>query len=167
RIIKSEKPTDNDVTLLKSDSHFEVNNVNDEKDQQISTSSVSETASRQENEEDESFLEMHLKSKSGYPAKNARISYKEVSSYTPIQTVVERAKKVVNRKDLVVVGRHSHVNEPHHHYEFGELIKNLGNYGNDTHKSLGYVSEAFLVGGVMASLLVLQAKQVKDEKKTS
>ncbi|CAG8779178.1 27265_t:CDS:1, partial [Racocetra persica] len=165
RIIKSEKPTDNDVTLLKSDAHFENNNVNDEKDQQISTSSVSETVSRQDDKEDESFLEMPLKSKSGYPAKNARISYKEVSSYTPIQTAVERAKKVVNRKDLVVVGRscHSHVNEPHHHYEFGELIKNLGNYGNDTHKSLGYVSEAFLVGGVMASLLVLQAKQVNDK----
>ncbi|CAG8535856.1 19660_t:CDS:1 [Racocetra fulgida] len=168
RVIKSEKPTDNDVTLLKSDVQSETSNVDDEKDRpplnrQISTITISEAVANKENEEDESFLETHLKSKSGYPAQNARISYQEVSSYTPIQTAVERAKEVVNRKDLVVVGRsrHSHVNERHHHYEFGELIKNLGNYGNDTHKSLGYVSEAFLVGGVMASLLVLQAKQTK------
>ncbi|CAG8580206.1 23657_t:CDS:2 [Cetraspora pellucida] len=165
RIKKSEKPTENDV-VLKSDAQSEVSNVDDEKDRppldrQISTISVSEAVARQENEEDESFLEMHLKSKSGYPARNARISYKEVTSYTPIQTAVERAKEIVNRKDLVVVGRsrHSHSNERHHHYEFRELIKNLGHYGNDTHKSLGYVSEAFLVGGVTASLLVLQAKQ--------
>ncbi|CAG8503757.1 16863_t:CDS:2 [Cetraspora pellucida] len=165
RIKKSERPTENDV-VLKSDAQSEASTVDDEKDRppldrQISTISVIEAVARQENEEDESFLEMHLKSKSGYPARNARISYKEVTSYTPIQTAVERAKEVVNRKDLVVVGRsrHSHSNERHHHYEFRELIKNLGHYGNDTHKSLGYVSEAFLVGGVTASLLVLQAKQ--------
>ncbi|CAG8455819.1 23309_t:CDS:2 [Cetraspora pellucida] len=167
RIIKSEKPTDNDVTLIKPELQSEINNIDDVKDRPISTISISEAVARQENEDDESFLEMHLKSKSGYPARNARINYKEVPSYTPIQTAVDRAKEVVNRKDLVVVGRsrHSHLNEPHHHYEFKELIKNLGYYGNETHKSLGYVSEAFLVGGVMASLLVLQAKQTKNKRK--
>ncbi|CAG8543000.1 5483_t:CDS:1 [Dentiscutata heterogama] len=169
RIIKSEQPTDNDVTL-KPEIQSEILNVNEKDrsslDRRISTITISEATAHRENEEDESFLEKYLKSKSGYPARNARISYQEVSSYTPIQTAVERAKKVVSRKDLVIVGRnrHSQTNERHHHYEFRELIKNLGSYGNDTHKSLGYVTEAFLVGGIMASLLVLQAKQVKEVK---
>ncbi|CAG8795163.1 19316_t:CDS:2, partial [Dentiscutata erythropus] len=168
RIIKSETLTGNEVTL-KPEIQSEI--PDDEKnrpplDRQISTISISDAAASRENEEDESFLEKHLKSKSGYPSKNARISYQEIKSNTPIQTAVERAKDVVDRKDLVVVGRshHSHANERHHHHEFRELIKNLGSYGNDTHKSLGYVAEAFLVGGVLASLLVLQAKDVEDKK---
>ncbi|CAG8549083.1 23981_t:CDS:1, partial [Gigaspora rosea] len=168
RIIKSEQPTDHDVTL-KPETQIEI--PDDEKDRpsldrQISTISISEAVENQENKEDESFLEKNLKSKTGYPARNARISYQEISSNTPIQTAVERAREIVNRKDLVIVGRsrHSHANERHHHGEFRELIKNLGSYGNDTYKSLGYVSEAFLVGGVKASLLVLQAKNVEVEK---
>ncbi|CAG8739070.1 2888_t:CDS:2 [Dentiscutata erythropus] len=108
RIIKSEQPTENDVTLKPSG----ILNV-DEKEssslnRRISTITISEATAHQENEEDESFLEKYLKSKSGYPARNARISYQEISSYTPIQTAVEYAKKVVSRKDLVIVGRNRH-----------------------------------------------------------
>ncbi|KAF0381408.1 potassium hydrogen antiporter [Gigaspora margarita] len=170
RIIKSDQPTGNEVTL-KPETQVEVPD-DDEKnrpplDRQISTISISEAVENQENKVDESFLEKNLKSKTGYPARNARISYQEISSNTPIQTAVERAREIVHRKDLVIVGRsrHSHANERHHHGEFRELIRNLGSYGNDTYKSLGYVSEAFLVGGVVASLLVLQAKNVEVEKK--
>ncbi|CAG8674315.1 11471_t:CDS:2 [Gigaspora margarita] len=170
RIIKSDQPTGHEVTL-KPETQIEVPD-DDEKnrpplDRQISTISISEAVENQENKDDESFLEKNLKSKTGYPARNARISYQEISSNTPIQTAVERAREIVHRKDLVIVGRsrHSHANERHHHGEFRELIRNLGSYGNDTYKSLGYVSEAFLVGGVVASLLVLQAKNVEVEKK--
>ncbi|CAG8797849.1 37807_t:CDS:1 [Gigaspora margarita] len=167
RITKLEQPSDNDITL-KPETQSVILSINDEKDcpSIVSATTISEDAAHRDNEEDEIFLEKYLKSKSGYPTRYACISYQETSSCTPIQTAVERAKKVVSRKDLVVVGRsrHSQGSKHQHNYEFKELIKNLGGYSNDTHKSLGYVTEAFLVGGVMASLLVLQSKQVRKNE---
>ncbi|CAG8782863.1 8289_t:CDS:2, partial [Gigaspora rosea] len=143
RIVKLEQPSDNDITL-KPDAQSVILSINDEKDcpSIVSATTISEDAAHRDNEEDEIFFGKILKIK------------------------IWISCEICIRKDLVVVGRnrHSQGSKHHHNYEFKELIKNLRGYSNDTHKSLGYVTEAFLVGGVMASLLVLQSKQVKIRK---
>jgi len=109
---------------------------------------------------DEELLTQTLKSRTSVVASNARISYTEISSSTPLQTAVSRAKDVVGRKDLVVVGRGRHEATFNHRAESLDIIKNLGDYGIDTRKSLGDIAQAFLSGDIAASILVLQAKKI-------
>ncbi|CAG8612495.1 12180_t:CDS:1 [Funneliformis mosseae] len=170
RLIKSSEPTEHDVTL-KVEGDLEENAESNVEESQrpslahkISSASAhvirSNVARDASYAADEALLTQTLKSRTGVVASNARINYTEIASSTPLQTAIERAKEVVDRKDLVVVGRGRHDVTFSHRAEFLDILKNSGGgYGNDTRKSLGDIAESFLVGGIAASILVLQAKK--------
>jgi len=100
---------------------------------------------------------------------NNRVKYVDVLSATPLQTAVEKAKKIVERKDLVVIGRGKNSSGAlNHRAEFLEVIKNIGgSYGDETRKSLGDVAESFLFGGVSSSILVMQSKKTSKTVNTA
>ncbi|CAI2185479.1 17414_t:CDS:2 [Funneliformis geosporum] len=170
RLIKSSEPTEHDVTL-KVEGDLEENeeqgseaNQRPSLSHKISSASAhvirSNVAREASYKSDETLLSKTLKSRTGVVASNARINYTEIASSTPLQTAIERAKEVVDRKDLVVVGRGRHDVTFSHRTEFLDILKNSGGgYGNETRKSLGDIAESFLVGGIAASILVLQAKK--------
>ncbi|CAG8555999.1 6456_t:CDS:2 [Funneliformis caledonium] len=173
RLIKSSEPTEHDVTL-KVEGDLEENAESNVEESQrpslahkISSASAhvirSNVARDASYAADEALLTQTLKLRTGVVASNARINYTEIASSTPLQTAIERAKEVVDRKDLVVVGRGRHDVTFSHRAEFLDILKNSGGgYGNDTRKSLGDIAESFLVGGIAASILVLQAKKFID-----
>ncbi|RIA84077.1 Sodium/hydrogen exchanger family-domain-containing protein [Glomus cerebriforme] len=179
RIKKSSEPTENDAILKKNtfSTETEENNTQDNSEEpqrpslihKISSASAHILNSNDEREAsdnaDEELLTQTLKSRTGVVASNARINYTEILSSTPLQTAVNRAKEVVGRKDLIVVGRGRHEATFNHRTEFLDILKNLGDYGIDTHKILGDAAQAFLSGGVAASILVLQAKRTPNSPK--
>jgi len=174
RVTKSPEPTEHD-TILKGNAFMSDTGENMEQNPEgvqrpslahkmssasahILRSSVAREASHAA---DESLLSRTLKSK--VMASNARVIYTEIASSTPLQTAIERAKSVVESKDLVVVGRGRNEVSFSHRAEFMDIHKNSGGgYGNDTRKSLGDIAESFLVGGIAASILVLQAKKTTN-----
>ncbi|CAG8516018.1 9200_t:CDS:2 [Ambispora gerdemannii] len=114
-------------------------------------------------EADQTLISHYFDVGRGALISNSKISYNEVVSTTPMQTVIQRAKEVVSRKDLVVIGR-GRVNAAiSHREEWIELIKKDGMMGyshdNLIRKSLGIPAEGLLVGGVPASILVIQGKK--------
>jgi len=172
RITISSEPTEHDTTLKNSAYIKEAEEVteNNSEDLQrpplahkISSASAhilhSKDDRKASEDADEKLLTQTLKSRTGVVASNARINYTEISSSTPLQTAIKRAKEVVGRKDLVIVGRGRHEATFNHRTEFMDILKNLGDYGIDTRKSLGDIAQAFLVGGIAASVLVMQAKK--------
>jgi len=178
RVKKSPEPTEHDAKL-KGNAFMSEIEENAEQTSEIQRpqlahklSSVSthvlrsNDAREESHAADESLLSQI--SKSNNIASNARISYTEISSSTPLQTAIERAKSVVDSKDLVVVGRGRHKVSFSHRAEFEGIHKSSGGgYGNDTRKSLGDIAETFLVGGIAASILVLQAKEKKISSKVA
>ncbi|CAG8516795.1 6538_t:CDS:2 [Acaulospora morrowiae] len=112
---------------------------------------------------DKALLAQYLKLQS---TKHNHAQFAEVISATPLQIAVERAKKAVGTKDLVVLGRGRQEAAVNHRGEFLEMIKNTDvSYGGDTRKSLGDVAVSFLVGEVASSILVIQSKKSLDAPK--
>jgi len=172
RIIKSSEPTEHDITLKNNSLLTETdgNNTQDSDDVQrpplahkISSASAyilhSNDERKASDDADEELIKQALKSRTNVGASNTRINYTEISSSTPLQTAINRAKEMVSRKDLVVVGRGRHDATFNHRTESLDILKNLGDYGNDTRKSLGDIAQAFLSGDIAASILVMQAKK--------
>lgn len=177
RIIKSSEPTEHDTILKNNTLMTETGDKipEDSEDVQrpplahkISSASAHILHSNDErkasDDADEELLKQVLKSRTGVVASNARINYTEISSSTPLQTAVNRAKDIVSRKDLIVVGRGRNDVTFSHKAESLDILKNLGDYGSDTRKSLGDIAQAFLSGGTAASILVLQAKKNTNSK---
>jgi len=175
RVMRSSEPTEHDATLKNSAFIKEVEESGDkipEESQRpplahkISSASAhilhSKDDRKASEDADELLLTQTLKSRTGVVASNARINYTEISSSTPLQTAIKRANEVVGRKDLVVVGRGRHEATFNHRAEFIDILKNLGDYGIDTRKSLGDIAQAFLVGEIAASILVMQAKKTTN-----
>jgi hypothetical protein len=172
RITISSEPTEHDATLKNSafTKELEESTENNSEDLQrpplahkISSASAhilhSNDDRKASDDADEKLLTQTLKSRTGVIASNARVNYTEISSSTPLQTAIKRAKDIVGRKDLIIVGRGRHDASFNHRTEFMDIIKNLGDYGVDTRKSLGDIAQAFLVGDTAASILVMQAKK--------
>ncbi|GBB96608.1 hypothetical protein RclHR1_27980001 [Rhizophagus clarus] len=179
RINKSTEPTEHD-SILKNNALISETDGNkipeDSEDVQrpplahkISSASAHILRSNDERkasaDADEELLKQALKLRTGGIASNDRINYTEISSSTPLQTAVNRAKEIVGRKDLVVVGRGRHDATFSHRAESLDILKNLGDYGSDTRKSLGDIAQAFLSGDISASILVMQAKKTTDASK--
>lgn len=178
RIIKSSEPTEHD-TILKNNALMTETGDKIQEDSEdvqrpplahkISSASAyilhSNDERKASDDADEELLKQVLKSRTGVVASNARINYTEISSSTPLQTAVNRAKDIVSRKDLIVVGRGRHDVTFSHKAESLDILKNLGDYGSDTRKSLGDIAQAFLSGGTAASILVLQAKKNSNSSK--
>ena len=79
-----------------------------------------------------------------------------------MQTAVKYAKSLVERKDLIIVGRGRRNITYSHRDEWMEMAKRLGvgRVGsNDTRRSLGEMAAAMLGGDVQASVLVVQEKK--------
>lgn len=179
RIIKSSEPTEHDTTLknnaLMTETDRDIISENSDDVQRpplahkISSASAHILRSNDErkasDDADEELLKQALKSRTGVVASNARINYTEISSSTPLQTAVNRAKDIVSRKDLIVIGRGRYDITFSHRAESLDIHKNLGDYDSDTRKSLGDIAQAFLSGGIAASILVLQAKKNTNSSK--
>jgi hypothetical protein len=172
RISKSSEPTEHDTILKNSALLTETDRNNTQDDSEdiqrpplahkISSASGQIIHSNDErkasDDADEELLKQALKSRT-------RINYTDISSSTPLQTAVNRAKEIVSRKDLVVVGRGRNDATFNHRAESLDILKNLGDYDNDTRKSLGDIAQAFLSGGIAASILVMQAKKNSSKLK--
>ena len=114
---------------------------------------------------DDELIEEYLgKNQNEKTVADRRISYDELRSSTPLQTAIEKTKKIVERKDLVIIGRGRNSGDTiNHRAEFLEVIKNIGgSYGDETRRSLGDVAESFLFGGVSSSILVVQSKKTSS-----
>ncbi|CAH1756925.1 1518_t:CDS:2 [Entrophospora sp. SA101] len=171
-IIKSNEPTDNDAVL---ETNLALHEGEEEPEGSVKpplthkVSIASTVLSGGEGHEskklDDELIEKYKKQKSS----NSRIRYTDVLSATPLQTAVEKAKKIVERKDLVVIGRGRYSSGAlNHRAEFLEVIKNIGgSYGDETRKSLGDVAESFLFGGVSSSILVVQSKKTSKTVNTN
>jgi len=172
RIMISSEPTEHDATLKNSafinEKEESADKISEDLQRpplahKISSASAHVLHSKDDrkasDDADELLLTQTLKSRTGVVASNARINYTEISSSTPLQTAIKRGKEIVGRKDLVVVGRGRHDATFNHRAEFIDILRNLGDYGIDTRKSLGDIAQAFLVGDIAASILVMQAKR--------
>ncbi|RIA89541.1 Sodium/hydrogen exchanger family-domain-containing protein [Glomus cerebriforme] len=164
RIKRSDEPTDNDAVLQRiefDDSNHD--NIDNEFTKMSSASAHvlnSNTIRHLSEMADELLLSEYFKVGTGSLVNNPRINYSEILSSTPLQTAVEHSKKIVSRKDLVVVGRERRDAIMSHREEFIEVLKNFGlSSGNDTRKCLGDLAEAFLVGQIASSMLVIQGKK--------
>lgn len=162
RITKSHEPTEHDESL-KNNAYIEgmekgsENNQRPVLDHKASSTSAHILQSNElkaSEDADGLLLDQMVRT-----TPNDRVKYDEVSSSTPLQTAIKRAKDVVGRRDLVVVGRGLYDATFSHKAEISVLLRNVGDYDTDTRKSLGDIAQAFLIGEVSASLLVLQAKK--------
>ncbi|CAG8444746.1 3449_t:CDS:2 [Ambispora leptoticha] len=181
RIKKSTEPTVNDTSLIVTDSNFDSNNTGNQDEitsdalptrpsltHQISSATIpivdNNKVDRGISEEaDQNLITSFFGVGRGTLISNSRITYKEIVSATPMQTAIQRAKEVVSRKDLVIVGRGRANAAISHREEWVEVIKNIGMMGyshdNLTRKTLGLLAEGLLIGGVPASVLVIQGKK--------
>nr|CAG8448904.1 2827_t:CDS:2 [Entrophospora candida] len=169
-IIKSNEPTDNDAVL---ETNLALHEGEEEPEGSakpplthkvsIASTVLSGGEGHESKKLDDELIEKYKKQK------NSRIRYTDVLSATPLQTAVEKAKKIVERKDLVVIGRGRYSSGAlNHRAEFLEVIKNIGgSYGDETRKSLGDVAESFLFGGVSSSILVVQSKKTSKTVNTN
>jgi len=163
RIKRSQEPTEHDE-ILKNNAYIEGNLEKnseglqrpelDRKVSSVSAQILQSNELKESEDADELLLEQSLRT-----TPNDRIKFTEISSSTPLQTAIKRAKDTLGRRDLVVVGRGLHEATVSHKAETSDLLNNLGDYGADTRKSLGDIAQAFLLGEVDASVLVLQAKK--------
>jgi len=174
RIRKSIEPTAHDATLKAgtTDPSFDTHEILQQEivdevqrpplTHQISSLTVPMVNSEALEEADQAILTQYFGHGKGSLLRNPKVKYQEVFSSTPLQTAIGRAKEVASRKDLVVVGRGQHNAVISHREEWIQVTKVIGmmGYGHENHirKSLGDIAESFLVGGVPASVLVIQGR---------
>ncbi|CAG8591248.1 7982_t:CDS:1 [Racocetra fulgida] len=147
RIKKSVNPTENNVMPKTQQIVDELNGC---PSHVRSMSTINSNYAALQDSKDDELIWTNVRSKENRP----HLCCTEINSFTPIQDAIKEAKNHCHeRKYLVILGRnrYSTVNESHH-----------SRYGNDTYQSLGYVAEAFLAGGIIPSLLVLEAKHVEQ-----
>lgn len=101
---------------------------------------------------------------------SGRLTIERIETSTPLQTAVQRARGTLTRKDLVLLGCGRQGGSPHAD-EIVQLLKNVGAPGGypDVRKTLGNVAEGMLVGGVKASVMIIQASRLSsfEDKKTA
>ncbi|KAG9284429.1 hypothetical protein G9A89_023686 [Geosiphon pyriformis] len=177
RIRKSAEPTENDTILsntqlIEHDSEIPLQKPT--LSHQISAATIRSTpdltAKKKASEEaDQALLTQYFANGRGSIIYKSRLTYREIVSATPLQTAIQQAKDIVSRKDLVVVGRGRVDSLINHREEWSEVIRKIGmmGYGSDnlTRKSLGDLAEGLLVGGVPASVLIIQSSGFDFVKK--
>ncbi|KAG8907858.1 K(+)/H(+) antiporter [Tulasnella sp. 403] len=93
----------------------------------------------------------------------ARITFTTLSSPTPLKDLIARISgDAIGKRQLVVVGRAKRLAVESHQDEMKSLLSEQqgfghGGLGNEMRKTLGDVATAFVVSGVPAGLLVMQA----------
>jgi len=92
----------------------------------------------------------------------SRVTFEELASPTPLQGALRRAGML--ERAIVVVGRSRRFAVEDHHAELRTLQAEYGPMRADVRKTIGNVGTAFVMAGVNASLLVMQASGTQPEK---
>jgi len=91
----------------------------------------------------------------------SRVTFEELTSPTPLQAALRRAGTL--ERAIVVVGRSRRLATEDHHAELRMLEEEHGAVRSDVRKTVGYVGTAFVMAGINASLLVMQASGIHSE----
>ncbi|KAI0301119.1 Sodium/hydrogen exchanger family-domain-containing protein [Multifurca ochricompacta] len=87
-----------------------------------------------------------------------RVTFEDLGSPMPLHAALHRARACASdRTIIVVVGRSRRLAVEDHHAELGALEKEHGQVRTDVRKTVGDVGTAFVMGGIDANLLVMQA----------
>jgi len=86
----------------------------------------------------------------------------ELASPTPLQAALRRAGTL--ECAIVVVGRSRRLAVENHHTELRTLEEEHGAVRADVRKTVGDVGTAFVMAGINASLLVMQASGIHSEE---
>ncbi|KAI0040269.1 hypothetical protein FA95DRAFT_1527812 [Auriscalpium vulgare] len=92
----------------------------------------------------------------------ARIDFQELATPVPLHAAVQQARGVAAERSrvLVVMGRSRRLAVESHHQELKELTNEHGGVGSEVKKTVGDVATAFILSGVNAGLVVMQAAHV-------
>ena len=91
----------------------------------------------------------------------SRVMFEELASLTPLQAALGRAGTL--ERAIVVVGRSRRLAAEDHHKELRMLEEEHGAVRADVRKTVGDVGTAFVMAGINASLLVMQASGIHSE----
>ena len=89
------------------------------------------------------------------------MTFEELASPTPLQAALGRAGTL--ERAIVVVGRSRRLAAEDHHAELRMLEEVHGAVRADVRKTVGDVGTAFVMAGINASLLVMQASGIHSE----
>lgn len=91
----------------------------------------------------------------------SRVTFEELTSPTPLQAAMRHAGTL--GPAIVVVGRSRRLAVENHHAELRTLEEQHGAVRADVRKTVGDVGTAFVMAGINASLLVMQASGIHSE----
>ena len=91
----------------------------------------------------------------------SRVTFEELTSPTPLQAAMQHAGTL--GPAIVVVGRSRRLAVENHHAELRTLEEQHGAVRADVRKTVGDVGTAFVMAGINASLLVMQASGIHSE----
>lgn len=91
----------------------------------------------------------------------SRVTFEELASPTPLQAAVRHAGTL--GPAIVVVGRSRRLAVEDHHAELRTMEEEHGAVRADVRKTVGDVGTAFVMAGINASLLVMQASGIHPE----
>ncbi|KAI9443434.1 Sodium/hydrogen exchanger family-domain-containing protein [Lactarius indigo] len=91
----------------------------------------------------------------------SRVTFEEVASPTPLHAALRRAGTL--ERAIVVVGRSRRLAVEDHHVELRMLEEEHGAVRADVRKTVGDVGTAFVMAGINATLLVMQASSIHSE----
>lgn len=91
----------------------------------------------------------------------SRVTFEELASPTPLQAALRHAGTL--ERAIVVVGRSRRLAVEDHHAELCTLEEEHGAVRADVRKTVGDVGTAFVMAGINASLLVMQASGIHSE----
>jgi hypothetical protein len=91
----------------------------------------------------------------------SRVTFEELASSTPLEAAVRHAAML--GPAIVVLGRSRRLAVEDHHAELRTLEEEHGAVRADVRKTVGDVGTAFVMAGINASLLVMQASSTHPE----
>ena len=106
---------------------------------------------------------------SGTVSALSRIEWHEVSTPTPLHSVIEHAavleEATSERKSrlMIIAGRSRRLAVENHHIELKALIDQHGGIASEVKKTVGDIATAFIVARSKASIVVMQAANVHAE----
>lgn len=86
----------------------------------------------------------------------SRVTFEDLASPIPLHTALHRAR-MLQRPAVVVAGRSRRLAVEDHHAELRALEAEYGAVRGDMRKTVGDVGTAFVMAGIDANLLVMQA----------
>jgi hypothetical protein len=92
----------------------------------------------------------------------SRVTFEELATHDPLHSVLHRAR-LLQRPLVVVIGRSRRLAVEDHHAELRALEAEHSAVRADVRKTIGDVGTAFVMAGIDANLLVMQASGTSSD----